>query len=75
MEMYLFQVACAALGMTLGYLAVTNFQLRKRCKAAEERLKNLETWASGASPLIMGLIAVTGLTSVDIQQAREETKH
>ena len=75
MEMYLFQVACAALGMTLGYLAWSNFSLRTRCKRAEQRLAALELWASGASPIIMGLVGLTGLQSVDIETAQKETKH
>lgn len=75
MEMYLFQVACAALGMLLGYLGVSTYFLSKRCKAAEDRLAGLEMWATGASPIIMGLVGLTGLQGVDVETAQKETKH
>lgn len=73
--LYLIQVAGAFLGMLLGGLVVHNYLLRKRCKAAEDRLANIELWASGASPVIMGLVGLTGLQSVDIEAAQKETRH
>jgi hypothetical protein len=73
--LYLIQVAGAFLGMLLGGLVVHGYLLRKRCKAAEERLTNIEVWASGASPVTMGLVGLTGLQSVDIETAQKETKH
>lgn len=73
--LYLTQVAGALLGMLLGGLVIHGYLLRKRCKAAEDRLANIELWASGASPVIMGLGGLTGLQSVDIETAQKETRH
>ena len=41
-EMYAIQVVGAAVGMLLGYLTVSSYSLRKRAKAAEQRLAALE---------------------------------
>lgn len=73
--LYAIQVTAAAVGALLGYLAVSNFILRKRIATSEARLANLELWASGASPIIMGLVAVTGIQGVDIEEAQKVTKH
>ena len=73
--LYVIQIACAAVGMLLGFLTVSNILHQKRAAAAEARLANLELWASGASPIIMGLVGLTGLTGVDIDTAESETKH
>lgn len=74
-EMYAIQVVGAAVGMLLGYLTVSSYSLRKRAKAAEQRLAALEFWVSGAAPIIMGLVGLTGLQSVDIETTQKETKH
>jgi cbb3-type cytochrome oxidase subunit 3 len=75
--LYLFQVACAALGMVLGFLIWSVFHARKRAAAAEARLAAVELWASGASPVIMAVVSCIGHEMVQehIENAKSVTKH
>lgn len=63
--------------MVIGFLVVSVFQARKRAAAAEQRLANLELWASGVSPVIMGMVASIGqeLVQEHIEQTQKETEH
>ena len=74
-NLYLIQVAAAFVGMLFGFLIVSVFLLRTRCKRAEDRLEKLEFWASSVSPVIMGLVIATGISTADIQTAQSEIRH
>jgi hypothetical protein len=74
-NIYLIQVAAAFVGMLFGFLIVSVFLLRTRCKRAEDRLEKLEFWASSVSPVIMGLVVATGISIADINEAQNGVRH